>query len=647
MASTYSSNLRLEIMASGENDSTWGTKTSTNLQLLEAAIAGRAAVTHDDTANYSLTTANGSADEARRMILNIGGALSAARNTVCPTQSKFYVAKNATTGGYATTLKTTAGTGITIPNGKTMLLFCDGTNVVEAIDCMTSPTFVTSVIAGSTTMALLNTVATTINFGGAATAINMGAGAASTLTLSFTTGIALNTSAITTNQATVTALAGATTLLTIGGTGASAVFAIPGTLEASGTTGALTVAGGAYIAKALNVVGAITATSASPQLTLGVLNTTSGGIKFFGSTSGNVTLAPNVAAGASVTVTLPATSVTLNAAGDLTGTTLAAGVVTSSLTTVGALNSGSITSGFGSIDIGVDNFSGGVGTFNKATAGAQVIANQTGTAGNVYGFTLQTANSNAAARNWAMIGDTIDNGSWELAVSAAKGGDPASGGTAVIKATSAGAVTIPGTLGVTGAITGSNQLSLTSAGNAQLNLINSTGGTGRTWAIVANSAGPLRIQDDTASAVRFSMDLLGQGTWTDSANTSAFKFHSFVSNSVEAGNIIRVAQTAAVTFTTTSDASLKNIFGDSDILAAHARTMKYKMRDYEWKSQTGLHFDGPIAQEVYAVNSHPMLVTPGEGKSPWTVNMSGFIPDLIMTAQQQETRLRTLEARLK
>src|SRR3989338_7118979 len=59
-------------------------------------------------------------------------------------------------------------------------------------------------------------------------------------------------------QPTTTAFAGATTLLTIGGTGATAVFAIPGTLEWSGTTGALTVAGGVYVAKATNAIGLVT-----------------------------------------------------------------------------------------------------------------------------------------------------------------------------------------------------------------------------------------------------------------------------------------------------------------------------------------------------------------------------------------------------
>ena len=134
MASTYTDLLRLEKQGSGENDSTWGTKANTVFDLIDVAIAGRAAVTHDDAANYTLTTANSAADEARNAILNIAGALTAARNVVVPTKSKVYLVKNATTGGFDFTLKTSAGTGIVVPNGKILLLFCDGTNVVNPID---------------------------------------------------------------------------------------------------------------------------------------------------------------------------------------------------------------------------------------------------------------------------------------------------------------------------------------------------------------------------------------------------------------------------------------------------------------------------------------------------------------------------------
>lgn len=148
MPSTYSGKLRLELMANGENDSTWGTKANTNLELLEAAIAGRAAITHDDSASYTLTANNGSSDEARQMMLNIGGTLTAARNTVVPTTSKLFQVKNATTGGFATTVKTSAGTGISVPNGKSTLLMCDGTNVVDAINWLSALTIAGALAVG-------------------------------------------------------------------------------------------------------------------------------------------------------------------------------------------------------------------------------------------------------------------------------------------------------------------------------------------------------------------------------------------------------------------------------------------------------------------------------------------------------------------
>jgi len=134
MASTYSTRLRLELMGSGDQSGTWGTTTNTNLgTLIEAAIAGRAAVSMTD-ADYTLTTANGTADEARNMILNISGALTATRNVICPAVSKLYVVRNATTGGQSIVIKTSAGTGVTIRNGLTSLVFCDGTNFVEGVN---------------------------------------------------------------------------------------------------------------------------------------------------------------------------------------------------------------------------------------------------------------------------------------------------------------------------------------------------------------------------------------------------------------------------------------------------------------------------------------------------------------------------------
>lgn len=140
MASTFSDLLRLEIQASGENDSTWGGRANTVFEMIEDAIANFKSVVLAADANYVLTTANSATDEARCMGLNFTSSLSltATRNITVPTSTKSYLVKNGTTGGQALQIKTAAGTGITIPNGKTTLVLCDGVNVISGADWLNS-----------------------------------------------------------------------------------------------------------------------------------------------------------------------------------------------------------------------------------------------------------------------------------------------------------------------------------------------------------------------------------------------------------------------------------------------------------------------------------------------------------------------------
>jgi microcystin-dependent protein len=134
MSSTYSTCLRLELMSKGEKTNSWGTINNTNLgTLLEEAICGYVVVTHDNTASYTLTTNNGASDEARNYYIKVIGTLTVARNLVVPTVEGRWVVENATTGGFAITVKTTAGTGISLANGSQGLFFCDGTNVRQIV----------------------------------------------------------------------------------------------------------------------------------------------------------------------------------------------------------------------------------------------------------------------------------------------------------------------------------------------------------------------------------------------------------------------------------------------------------------------------------------------------------------------------------
>jgi hypothetical protein len=131
---SYTTSLRLVQPATGEYSGTWGTQVNTGLTaLVDTSIAGTATITMT-TADYTLSSNNGATDEARAMVLNLTGSPGLARNVICPAVSKIYVVYNNTTGGFAQTLKTASGTGISVPNGSTAFLRCDGTNVVAALN---------------------------------------------------------------------------------------------------------------------------------------------------------------------------------------------------------------------------------------------------------------------------------------------------------------------------------------------------------------------------------------------------------------------------------------------------------------------------------------------------------------------------------
>ena len=131
MASTYSTSLKVQLMGNGEDSGTWGSITNTNWNLLEQAVAGVQTVTMAN-ANYTLTNLNGVSDEARNMVLVVNGTNSGIYQIVAPLVTKFYVVSNQTTGGYAITIGGASGTLITVPNGTTVQVYCDGTNFYSA-----------------------------------------------------------------------------------------------------------------------------------------------------------------------------------------------------------------------------------------------------------------------------------------------------------------------------------------------------------------------------------------------------------------------------------------------------------------------------------------------------------------------------------
>jgi hypothetical protein len=138
MASTYSTNLKIELQATGENSGTWGTITNTNLgTALEQAIVGYGNPSFASDANLTLTyTDTNAAQAARALVLNVTSSVSltATRELVVPTIQKQYIVQNNTTGSQSITVKTSGGTGITVPNGRKAHLYVDGTNVIQMFD---------------------------------------------------------------------------------------------------------------------------------------------------------------------------------------------------------------------------------------------------------------------------------------------------------------------------------------------------------------------------------------------------------------------------------------------------------------------------------------------------------------------------------
>jgi hypothetical protein len=140
MATQYTTILKLALPVQGELSGTWGDVVNENItSMVEEAIAGRAVINTWTTNSHTLTTANGLTSESRCAMLEFtdtGVALSGAGTVICPTQPKIYLCKNA--AGQVITVTTAAGTGIAVQNGETKFVFCDGTNVVEAVSSMTT-----------------------------------------------------------------------------------------------------------------------------------------------------------------------------------------------------------------------------------------------------------------------------------------------------------------------------------------------------------------------------------------------------------------------------------------------------------------------------------------------------------------------------
>lgn len=140
MPSTYSPDLRIELIANGEQSGTWGATTNTNLgTLIEDSISGLASILVTS-ANQALTALNGAVDQARNAAIDLTTSTTANFAVYVPPVTKLYVVRNSsayTATVYCSTVlgnTTAGGTGVAIPAGKSVLLRADGVNVIEQIN---------------------------------------------------------------------------------------------------------------------------------------------------------------------------------------------------------------------------------------------------------------------------------------------------------------------------------------------------------------------------------------------------------------------------------------------------------------------------------------------------------------------------------
>jgi hypothetical protein len=291
MASTYN-DLGIELMATGENAGTWGTKTNTNLDIIQQAVAGYVAqaVTDSGTTTLAITDGSTSTSVARHMVIKLTGALTGTSTVTVPDSvEKLYIVENATTGSQTVTFKTVSGTGVNFTSTGYKFLFSDGTNINEIT--LASPP------GGSDTQIQFNDGGTA--FGGSANLVwdgtNVVIGATGAVRLSDTTGgeyVGLKAPGTVSSSVTFTlpgADGSADEFLKTDGSGNLTFAAVSGgtSWQAVKTTGFTAVAGEGYFCDTTSA--AFTAT-----LPVGVLGDEISFIDYAGTfDTNNLTIAPN------------------------------------------------------------------------------------------------------------------------------------------------------------------------------------------------------------------------------------------------------------------------------------------------------------------------------------------------------------------
>ena len=134
MASTYSDRLKLELMESGANANTWGTRTNNNLNVIEAFGSGYISKSVAGSADVTLTTANSDpSTESANKVIELTGTLTGNIKVLIPAVENNYIFFNNTAGSHTLTVAPTGHTsnGVVVTQGSHTILYCVGNKVVD------------------------------------------------------------------------------------------------------------------------------------------------------------------------------------------------------------------------------------------------------------------------------------------------------------------------------------------------------------------------------------------------------------------------------------------------------------------------------------------------------------------------------------
>lgn len=144
MASTYTTNSGIELITTGEQSGTWGTTTNNNLSIIDRLVNGVGTITLSGT-THTLTTSDGTLSDGQYAVLVFSGTPSGTNTvTVSPNDAQhLYIVKNSS--GQSVVLTQGSGGNVTVANGDTKVVYCDGAGAGAAVVDITADFAMSSV----------------------------------------------------------------------------------------------------------------------------------------------------------------------------------------------------------------------------------------------------------------------------------------------------------------------------------------------------------------------------------------------------------------------------------------------------------------------------------------------------------------------